>query len=181
VAVRRLLLSVALVAATAAVIGVVVYGRMHASLLEVHSARPIPAGARVPAPPFAGATLTGADVSLHSFAGRPVVINFFASWCVPCRQEAPGLAQLARKFGARVQVLGISIDDKRPGAMAFVSHFHWTWPIVFDPSDNLAYQYGLVGKPTTVVVDQQGRIAWQHAGKIGAHPVEQVLQSLLRT
>jgi peroxiredoxin len=80
-----------------------------------------------------------------------------------------------------VQVLGISIDDKRPGAMAFASHFHWTWPIVFEPNDSVAYQYGLVGKPTTVVVDQQGRIAWQHAGKIGARPVEQVLQALLRT
>jgi thiol-disulfide isomerase/thioredoxin len=177
--VRRLLTSVALLAATAAVIGVVVYGRMHASLLEVHSATPIRAAARRPAPAVTGTTLTGAHVSLHAYAGKPVVLNFFASWCAPCRQEAPGLALLAHKYGSRVQLLGISIDDKRPGAIAFASHYHWSWPIVFEPNDDVAYSYGLYGKPTTVVLDQHGRIAWQHAGKIGPRPVEQVLQALL--
>lgn len=179
-AVRRLLTSIALVAATAAVIGVVVYGRMHASLLDVHTAAPIRAAARLPAPALTGTTLTGTDVSLRAYAGRPVVINFFASWCAPCRQEAPGLAQLAHRFGSRVQLLGISIDDKRPGAMAFADRYHWSWPIVFEPNDDVAYRYGLYGKPTTVVVDQQGRIAWQHAGKIGTRPIAEVLQALLR-
>ena len=58
-------------------------------------------------------------------------------------------------------------------------HYHWNWPIVFDPSDSLAYRYGLFGKPTTVVIDQRGRIAWQHAGRISNRPIAQVLHALL--
>jgi peroxiredoxin len=180
VAVRRLLTIAAGIAAGVAIIGVVVYGRMHASILTRQPATPIRAAARRPAPSFSATTLRGTDVSLRSYAGTPVVINFFASWCAPCRAEAPGLAQLARRFGSRVQLLGISIDDKRPGATAFAQHYHWTWPIVFEPNDGLAYRFGLYGKPTTVVIDQQGRIAWQHAGKIGSRPIAQVLQALLR-
>ncbi len=64
--------------------------------------------------------------------------------------------------------------------MTFVRHYHWNWPIVFDPNDSLAYSYGLFGKPTTVVVDQQGRIAWQHAGRISTRPIAQVLHALLK-
>jgi cytochrome c biogenesis protein CcmG/thiol:disulfide interchange protein DsbE len=178
--VRRLLTIAAGIAAAAAIVGIVIYGRSNSSLLTRAPVAPVRATDRHAAPAFNGTTLTGADVSLKSFSGKPVVINFFASWCVPCRAEAPGLAKLARQFGSRVQLLGISIDDKRPGAMAFARHYHWNWPIVFDPNDSLAYRYRLFGKPTTVVIDQQGRIAWQHAGRISSRPIAQVLRALLR-
>ena len=89
------------------------------------------------------------------------------------------MTKLAHEFGSRVQLLGISIDDKRPGAEAFASHYHWSWPIVFEPNDDLAYRYGIPGKPTTVVIDQRGRVAWQHAGKVGSRPIAQVLHALL--
>ena len=177
---RRLLTLTAAVALTAAIVGIVIYGRMNAGVLTRQPAKPIAASARKPAPQFSGTTLAGADVSLRQYAGRPVVINFFASWCAPCKAEAPGLARLAHEFGPKVQMLGISIDDKPPGAKRFVSRYGWSWPIVFEPNDALAYRYGLIGKPTTIVVDQQGRIAWQHAGKIGSRPVADVLQALLR-
>ncbi|HEY3763857.1 MAG TPA: TlpA disulfide reductase family protein [Gaiellales bacterium] len=177
---RRLLMYAAGIVATAAIAGIVVYGHMHSSLLNPKKAVPITPADRKPAPTFSGMGLAGQDVSLHAYAGKPVVINFFASWCAPCRAEAPGLARLAHQFGSRVQLIGISIDDKRPGATQFADRFHWTWPIVYEPNDNLAYRYGLYGKPTTIVVDQQGRIAWQHAGKIGTRPIAEVLQDLLR-
>ena len=170
----------AIVAGTAAVAGVVVYGQMNMSLLTDRKAAPIRTADRKPAPAFDRAALSGQPVDLRRFAGKPVVINFFASSCGPCRQEAAGLARLGRDFGSKVQMVGIAIDDTRPGAMRFVSHYHWTWPIVFDQDDDLAYKFGLYGKPTTVVVDQQGRIAWQHAGKIGTRPIAQVLDALLQ-
>lgn len=177
---RRLLIIAAIAAGTAAVAGIVVYGQMNASLLSDRKATPIKASDRKPAPAISRNTLSGRPIDLRRFAGKPVVINFFASWCVPCRQEARGLAQLGRDFGPHVQMVGIAIDDKRPGAMRFVRQYHWTWPIVFDPNDDLAFRYNLVGKPTTVVLDQQGRIAWQHAGKIGTRPIAQVLDALLQ-
>jgi peroxiredoxin len=178
--VRRLLIIAAIVAGTAAVAGIVVYGQMNMSLLTDRKATPIKTADRKPAPAFDRAALSGQPVDLHRFTGKPVVINFFASSCAPCRQEAAGLARLGRDFGSRVQMVGIAIDDTRPGTMRFVSHYHWTWPIVFDQDDDLAYRFGLYGKPTTVVVDQQGRIAWQHAGKIGTRPIAQVLDALLQ-
>lgn len=178
--VRRVLTLTAGVALAAAIVGIVIYGEMNSSVLARPAATPIKASARKPAPQFSGRTLAGANVSLHQYAGRPVVINFFASWCAPCQEEAAGLARIAQRFGSKVQMLGISIDDKPPGAMRFASRYHWSWPIVYEPNDDLAFRYGIPGKPTTIVVDQRGRIAWQHAGKIGTAPVAAVLQALLK-
>jgi peroxiredoxin len=177
--VRRLLIIAAIAAGTAAVAGVVIYGQMHMSLLTDRRAAPIKAADRKPAPAFNRTALSGEPVDLRRFAGKPVVMNFFASWCAPCKREAAGLARLGGEFGSRVQMLGIAIDDKQPATMRFASRYHWDWPIVFDPSDDLAYRYDLWAKPTTVILDQQGRIAWQHAGQIGTRPISQVLDALL--
>jgi cytochrome c biogenesis protein CcmG, thiol:disulfide interchange protein DsbE len=177
--VRRLLIIAAIAAGTAAVAGIVVYGQMHMSLLTAAKATPIKVADRKPAPTFNRTALSGEPVDLRRFAGKPVVINFFASWCAPCKEEAAGTARIGREFGARVHMVAVAVDDKGPAAQRFASHYGWTWPVVNDPSDDLAYRYDILGKPTTVILDQQGRIAWQHAGKIGTRPVSQVLDALL--
>jgi cytochrome c biogenesis protein CcmG/thiol:disulfide interchange protein DsbE len=178
--VRRLLIIAAIAAGTAAVAGVVIYGQMHMSLLTNRKATPIKAAERKPAPAFTRTALSGEPVDLRRFAGKPVVINFFASWCIPCKQEAAGTARIAHEFGSRVHMVAVAIDDKQPNAIRrFASQYHWTWPILYDPSDDLAYRYNVPGKPTTVILDQRGRIAWQHPGKIGTRPVTQILDALL--
>jgi peroxiredoxin len=177
--VRRLLIIAAIAAGTAAVAGIVIYGQMHMSLLTDRTARPIKVADRKPAPAFKRTALSGQPVDLRRFAGKPVVINFFASWCAPCKEEAAGTARIGHEFGSRVHMVAIAVDDRGPAAQRFASHYGWTWPVVNDPSDDLAYRYDILGKPTTVILDQQGRIAWQHAGKIGTRPVTQVLDALL--
>jgi len=111
-----------------------------------------------------------------------VIVNFFASWCAPCKAEAPGLAQLARRFRGRVQMLAVdnADNDSRAAARRFVAKYGWSWPIVFDPTDHLAYRYGLLGQPTTFIIDQRGRIAWSHAGPISHTAIASVVASLLR-
>jgi cytochrome c biogenesis protein CcmG/thiol:disulfide interchange protein DsbE len=177
--VRRLLIIAAIAAGTIAVAGIVVYGRMHASLLTARPATPITTADRKPAPALSGTTLAGQPINLRTYTGKPVVVNFFASWCAPCRSEAPQLTQVAQKFGSRVQVLAVANDDTRSGATRFVHRYGWTWPIVWDGSDSLAYRYGLIGQPTTFVIDQQGRIAWSHQGKVQNGALADVLQALL--
>jgi cytochrome c biogenesis protein CcmG/thiol:disulfide interchange protein DsbE len=177
--VRRLLTIAAIAAGTLAVAGIVVYGRMHASLLTARPATPIKTADRKPAPALTGRTLAGQPINLRTYTGKPVVVNFFASWCAPCRSEAPQLTQVAREFGSRVQVLAVANDDTRSGATRFVHRYGWTWPIVWDGSDSLAYRYGLIGQPTTFVIDQQGRIAWSHQGKVRKAALTDVLHALL--
>jgi cytochrome c biogenesis protein CcmG/thiol:disulfide interchange protein DsbE len=178
--VRRLLIIAAVAAGTAAVAGVVVYGQMHMSLLTDRKATPIRAADRKPAPAFNRTALSGEPVDLRRLTGKPVVITFFASWCPPCKQEAAGTARIGREFGSRVHMVAIAVDEHHASnARRFAEHYGWTWPVVNDPSDDLAYRYDIPGKPTTVILDQEGRIAWQHAGKIGTRPVTQVLDALL--
>jgi thiol-disulfide isomerase/thioredoxin len=179
--VRRLLTIASGVAAAAAIIGIVIYGRMHSSLLEAHTATPIKPAERKAAPALAGSTLAGKPIDLASYQGKPVLVNFFASWCAPCRSEAPQLTRIARHFGGRVQVLAVADNDTRSGATRFIHRYGWTWPIVWDPSNDLAYRYGLIGQPTTFVIDQQGRIAWSHQGKVQTSALTGVLDDLLET
>ncbi len=129
------------------------------------------AAARVdgqPAPQFALPPVQGTrKISLRQFSGKVVVLNFWASWCGPCRQEAPHLQAVWQAYAARgVQFLGIDHQDKRAGASAFQREFRITYPSVYDPEGNLATKYGLVGIPSTFVIDGGGHILYRFLGKV---------------
>lgn len=124
----------------------------------------VPAGKRRTPPELKGAVLVPPPVRLVELRGKPIVINFWASWCVPCRKEAPELARFDRELGARAQLIGVDFQDTKSEALAFVREFHWRFPNRRDPRGKLAGRYGLIGLPTTFIIDGQGRIGRQLTG-----------------
>ena len=117
-----------------------------------------------PAPSLSGTNpINGQHVSLASYAGKPVVINIWASWCPGCNEEAADL----RRFAAahpEAQVVGIDIQDTKGGAKAFYRRWAWKHPSIFDPSGAIAARFGLQGLPTTLFLDKQHRIVGRIVG-----------------
>ena len=124
-----------------------------------HQTPPPKVGAQ--APVFSLERLTGGgDISLRSFRGKTVVLNFFASWCEPCKREAPVLEQLWRDDRARgLVVLGVDANDSRGDATRFVHAHDVTYPVVFDHDGRIAAnRYAVSNLPVTFVVNPNGRV-----------------------
>jgi peroxiredoxin len=114
-----------------------------------------------PAPVFALQRLSGdGEVSLKSFRGKTVVINFFASWCDPCKREAPVLERLWREDrGEGLVVLGVDANDSRGDGRHFVQAHRLTYPVVFDQNGHIASdRYAVANLPVTYVLNRKGRI-----------------------
>ncbi len=113
-----------------------------------------------PAPTFQLKTLDGGQLSLEQFKGKPVVLNFFASWCVPCKDEAPMLAQAAIEYGPKgVIFLGIAYNDKEPKAREFRDQFNLGFPVMMDDNADTgrtSVKYALFGVPETFFIDKDG-------------------------
>jgi thiol-disulfide isomerase/thioredoxin len=126
-------------------------------------------GARPAAPQVTGTTLSGTGFALSGDRGAVVVLNFWGSWCTPCRQEAPALGELARHLsGTDVRFVGVDIRDDPASAEAFMRNFRISYPSLNDPGDAIALAFsGTVppaGIPTTLVIDRGGRIAARIVG-----------------
>ena len=127
-------------------------------------------GSRPDAPAVSGTTLSGARLSLSSYRGKVVVVNFWGSWCAPCRSEAPTLAVLAGQYRSKgVQFVGVDIRDSPASAEAFVQNFGISYPSLNDPADEIALAFrGTVPPaaiPSTLVIDRNGRIAGRVIGQ----------------
>jgi cytochrome c biogenesis protein CcmG, thiol:disulfide interchange protein DsbE len=124
-----------------------------------HQTPPPKVGSRAPA--FSLPRLDGTgEVSLASLRGKTVVLNFFASWCGPCKREAPDLQSLWRRYRSDgVVVLGVDSGDAKGDARRFLHAHGITYPIVFDPTEKLALgAYALPGLPVTYVINPAGHI-----------------------
>jgi cytochrome c biogenesis protein CcmG, thiol:disulfide interchange protein DsbE len=130
----------------------------------VPAAAEAPAADREQAPELEGDWIVPPPMRLAELRGTPVVINFWASWCVPCRAEAPELARFAREMGTRAHLVGVDFQDAKADALAFIREFQWRFPNVRDPRGKLAGRYKLAGLPTTYVIDTRGRIARSMTG-----------------
>ena len=122
-----------------------------------------------PAPAFTlKAAGSGAPVSLASLRGRPVVINFWATWCVPCYEEHAVLVSAAREAGDSVQFLGVIYEDDADRVGDFLSRQGRAYPSLMDDDGKTAMSYGVYGVPETFFVDAQGRIAAKYTGPLHA-------------
>ncbi len=106
------------------------------------------------------------DVSLDAFRGQPLVINVWASWCVPCRREMPDFQAVHVLLGDRVAFVGIDHQDARSSAIAFAHETGVTYPSGFDPQGTVAADYGLVGLPTTILVASDRRVVAEVKGAL---------------
>lgn len=114
-------------------------------------------GAR-PAPALPRESIDGPAPTIASLHGRPALVSFWASWCVPCTQEAPELERLYRGLGGRAQLVGVDVSDGLSGARSFIRRYHWSFPNVRDSEGAVADSYGISGPPATFVLDARGRI-----------------------
>jgi cytochrome c biogenesis protein CcmG/thiol:disulfide interchange protein DsbE len=107
-----------------------------------------------PAPSFTLPLVGGGTLSSDELKGSPVVINFWASWCVPCQEEAPDLEATWRKYRSQgVRVVGVDYEDIQADAQSFVARYHVTYPSVRDVDGQLATKFGVRGVPETFFVD----------------------------
>jgi thiol-disulfide isomerase/thioredoxin len=142
-------------------------------------------GARPAAPDISGTTLAGQHLNLSAYRGSVVVLNFWGSWCSPCRAEAPDLTALATNYSARgVKFLGIDIRDDRVSADAFVQNFRTPYPSLNDPGDELALAFrGTVPPaaiPSTLVIDRSGHIAARILGSVSYDSLRALITQVTR-
>ncbi|MGH9217181.1 MAG: TlpA family protein disulfide reductase, partial [Acidimicrobiales bacterium] len=134
-----------------------------------------------PAPDFALPSLadSAVTIALADYRGQPVVVNFWASWCVPCRREIPRLAAAARRLEGEVAFVGVNYRDSRDDALAFVEQTGVPYPSGVDDNGAVGTRYGLVGMPTTVFVSSDGDIVGRYLGEMSQGTLDDVLDQLV--
>ena len=117
------------------------------------------------APNFTITTNSGDRIGPRDFGGKVLVLNFWASWCAPCVEEAPSLNEFAKTFqNAGVVVLGVSVDRNEQMYANFVKRFDVSYPTARDPEENLSYRYGTYKIPESYIIDHNGKVVLKYAG-----------------
>jgi thiol-disulfide isomerase/thioredoxin len=141
-------------------------------------------GQRPEAPAVSGTTVTGAHLSLSSYRGDTVVLNFWGSWCAPCRREAPALAALAAHFkSAPVRFIGDDVHDSPATAKAFEQSFNVGYPSLNDPGEQVALAFHgtvpPVAIPTTLLIDRSGHVAGRIVGGASYDALRTLISKIL--
>jgi cytochrome c biogenesis protein CcmG, thiol:disulfide interchange protein DsbE len=134
-----------------------------------------------PAPPFALVPVGGgAPLTSESLRGRPVVLNFWATWCAPCLEEHETLQRAAAALGRDVQFLGVVYEDEEDRVKAFQQRYGATYPSLLDPEGNAAIAYGVAGVPETYFIDAAGVIRAKYAFPLTPETVAENLKKVGR-
>ncbi len=123
------------------------------------------------APPLQAQDLLGKPVNKDNWAGKVVLVNFWATWCPPCREEIPELLELKKEYKDRLEIVGISEDDDPPeSVLKFARQKGMTYPIVMATPELIDAYGGVAALPTTFLIDTQGRVVQKHSG---LYPIEE--------
>ncbi len=131
------------------------------------------------APDFVGTTLAGDTIQLSDLRGKTVVINVFASWCGPCRIEAPHLAQVYADLGGeQVEFFGLNLEERPRDVAAFKEEYGWEFPLVLNQNGDLTEIYQPLGLPTSWLIDPDGVIQYVHTGPVTAEMLAQAITDI---
>ncbi len=144
----------------------------------------VAADERVAAPDVSGTTLTGDQLRLSDLRGDVVVLNVWASWCAPCRAEAPALNALAAEFADQgVRFVGLNTRDSQAAAEAFVANKGVTYPSLVDADGRIQVQFAdslpPQAIPSTLIIDRQGRVAARALGKVSESDLRGLIEPLI--
>ena len=139
----------------------------------------VPLAAR-PAPDFTVPLMDGKPFDLAAVHGTPVLINFWASWCIPCEDEAGVLEQASRQYRDRVAFIGVNVQDTEGNARDFLRRFGVTYPNGRDLTGAVAVDYGMSGVPESYFVDRDGRLVRKWQGPLDAARLRSYLDELVR-
>ncbi len=118
-----------------------------------------------PAPDFTLKSLEGPNIKLSELRGDVVLINFWASWCGPCRQEMPLLEELNTKYAPMgFTMLGVNVEQDSTAAKSMLAELGISFPILFDDQNSVSESYDVIAMPTTIVVDRDGNVQYVHHG-----------------
>ena len=133
-----------------------------------------------PAPEIFLKTFDGSDFSLSEHLGSPIVLNFWASWCLPCRDEAPILKELWQEWhDDGLVVIGVNSQDALDDAEAFIREFDVPYVNVIDTDGRASIDYGVVGLPVTLFIGKDGKVEHRYVGALRAHVVGPWIEDLI--
>lgn len=135
------------------------------------------------APDFTLTDLQGKTVSLRSLKGQLVYINFFASWCPPCKMETPDLENMYKKYGNKIDFLAVNMtpSDSLPAVKAYVSTYGVTYPVLLDTQGNVESTYAVMDIPTSFFINRQGIIINRVTGMMSPEVMQSDFAQLLAT
>ncbi len=136
------------------------------------------------APDFTVFDADGKAHKLSDYKGKPVVVNFWASWCGPCKMEMPAFQDKWEEYGSEVEFLMVNLVDHSSetvkSAQDFLATTDYTFPVYFDTEQSAAYTYSIYSIPTTIFVDADGNLVNKYTGAMGHTTLEQYMQQILK-
>lgn len=122
----------------------------------------------------------GAEMGIREGLNKPVLLNIWASWCVPCRTEAPLLERFHRQYKDRVLILGVNVQDSQAEALRFIRQYGLTFPSVYDERGRIGIEYGYYGVPETFIINRNGIVLHRHTGELNEAQLQGYIERVLQ-